>query len=117
MRLRWLALCLPLLAGCGTVHQAFTEPTGKVTLDRQELIDAYATVRVLYGRLRAAGEAHCLGRPTTEERGACFTQLHDLDARAKVLNVQIEAKIAVPESRMDWGAVMGLLKVVVSLVP
>lgn len=108
MFLRTITLAV-LLSTSGCV--LLTEPTGRITIDRQEFINTYATVKVLYLRLRSQAQLAC-------ERGEVdCDELRGIDKAAKALNVQIEAKIAVPESEIDWAVVMELLKALVSLVP
>ena len=110
--MRWLLLAVALLTpGCALVHSAFTNPTGTITIERQQFVNTYAVVKVLYTRLRAQAQLAC-------ERGEVDCQeLVSVDKQVKALNVQIEAKIAVPESEIDWETVKELLKALVSLVP
>lgn len=111
-----LLLAVVLLAGCATAHDAFTNPTGKITIERQEFINTYAVVKVLWKSLRENAELACAQAPHGSVSD-CFGKLHDIDARAKVLALQIEAKIAVPESEIDWAVVKDLLRAIVGLVP
>ena len=103
---RLIALAL-LLAGCAL----FTQPTGVITIERQQFINTYAVTKVLYTRLRTQAQAAC-------ERGEFdCTELAQVDREVRQLNATIEAKIAVPESEIDWAVVMALLKTLVGLVP
>lgn len=54
--------------GCAAVHSVFTNPTGQITISRQEFINTYAVVKVLYARMRAnwTGDP---GRPTPGTSG------------------------------------------------
>ena len=106
-----------LLAGCGTVHGAFTRETGVITIPRQDFINSWAVVKVLYKQLRAEAETYCLAKPTPEARGSCLGNLHSLDTNAKVLALQVDAKIEVPESEIDWKVVKEFLGLLVGLVP
>jgi hypothetical protein len=99
-----LLLVVSLTGGCAAVHSVFTNPTGLITIDRQEFVNTYARVKVLYTRLRANFQ----GTPD---------ELREIDRAANALSIQIEAKIAVPESEIDWAVVVKMLEALVSLVP
>jgi hypothetical protein len=51
VRLAGFGLALLMFTGCAAVHTAghdlFTNPTGQITIDRQEFIDTFAVVKVL----------------------------------------------------------------------
>jgi len=111
-----LAVALVLVTGCATAHDVFTNPTGNITVPRQEFINSYAVVKVLWKQLRENAELACASAPQGQV-SACFGKLHDIDTRAKVLAIQIEAKILVPESQIDWGVVTGLLSAIIGLIP
>lgn len=98
-----LAACMSL-TGCAATKAVFTNPTGNITIERQEFINTYAVVKVLYKQLRANFQG------TPEELAA-------IDQRAKALDIQIQAKIEVPESEIDWAVVKEMLSVLVGLVP
>ncbi len=119
MRLGALVVAVLLLSGCATgqlAHDTFTNPTGNITVPRQEFINSYAVVKVLWKSLRENAELACTTAPAGKV-GPCFDKLHEIDARAKVLAIQIEAKIAVPESEIDWAVVTGILSAIIGLVP
>jgi hypothetical protein len=112
-RLAALVCVAVLLAGCGT----FTKPTGRITVDRQDFIDSYALAKVLYQRVRSAGETYCLERQPPQARVDCMVELSKLDSQAKLASLEIEAKIAVPESEVDWGTIVTLLRLIAAMVP
>lgn len=118
-----LALLLALsLSGCTFVKDIFTNPTGKITIERQEFINSYAVIKVLYKRLYAQAlvscEQHAKGAKAEDMMVAWNCEaLPGFHAQARALSVQIEAKIEVPESEIDWAVVNGMLKALVSLVP
>jgi len=89
-----------LLGGCAF----FTKPTGLITIERQQFINTWAVVKVLYARLR-------------ERFDGPAEELALVDRQARALAVQIDAKIAVPESEIDWAVVKEFLSVLVGLVP
>jgi len=105
---------LASLSGCTVAKEFFTDPTGRITIDRQEFIDTYAVVRVLYRRLHEHVDALC-GKGEAPER-TC-QRLPMLHEEVQQLNVRIEAKIEVPESRIDWATIAKLLATLISLVP
>ena len=112
-----LALAVALMltvSGCAAVKGYFTEPTGVITIERQDFLDTWALVTVLAedffteaGRACAAGAWPAV---------TC-AKVPGAKAQAKALAVAVRAKIAVPESRFDWGAVKELLGILVSLRP
>lgn len=116
MRLRVLLGAVLLLAGCTTTREVFTNPTGNITIERQQFVNTFATVKVLWKRLRANAELACASAPAGEV-GPCFAKLREIDDQAKALSIQIEAKILVPESEIDWEVVKDLLGMIVGLVP
>lgn len=111
-----LAAAVLLAMGCGTTKAVFTNPTGKITIERQQFINTYALVKILWRESRHHAELTCVRGPEEQVAG-CLVALRKIDAQAKELAFNIEAKIAVPESEIDWAVVMGLLKAIVSLVP
>lgn len=101
------------LSGCTLVHDVFTNPTGSVTIPRQRFIDTYATARQLYVTIRAGVEAMCLeGKllPTQCARAV------EVDQEARQLDFAIKAKLAVPESEIDWAMIEKVLGFAVKLV-
>lgn len=111
-----LAVAVLLTMGCGTAKAAFTNPTGNITIERQQFINSFALIKVLWREIRHNAEVACVRGPE-EQVAPCLVALRKIDAQAKELAFNIEAKIAVPESEIDWVVVMGLLKAIVSLVP
>lgn len=111
-----VAILVLTLSGCATAKDAFTNPTGNITIPRQQFVNTYALVKVMWKSLRENAELACATAPAGEV-GPCFAKLRDIDSQAKALSFQIEAKIAVPESEIDWAVVMGLLKAVIGLIP
>ena len=113
------------LPGCALLKGAFTEPTGVITIERQDFIDTFAVVSVLTEDFFKEADRACEVRlyvpgGAREARAwpdATCANVPAAKAKAKALGVAIRAKIAVPESRIDWGAVKELLGVLVSLRP
>ena len=107
------------LSGCALFKSAFTEPTGVITIERQEFIDTFALVSVLTEDFFKEADRACAHSGTTQRAwpAATCANVPTAKAKAKALGVAIRAKIAVPESRIDWGAVKELLGVLVSLRP
>jgi hypothetical protein len=114
MRTLLLALVLLSLVGCAAVKSIFTEPTGVITIERQDFLDTWALVTVLAEDFFAEADRACAAGswpPVT------CAKLPGAKVQAKALAVAVRAKIAVPESRFDWGAVKELLGILVSLRP
>ena len=106
--MKTLALSLFLLVSGCTI---LTTPTGRITIERQEFINTYAVVKVLYTRLRVQAQLAC-------ERGEVdCDELRRIDIEVRKLNTTIEAKIAVPESEINWAVVKELLGMIVGLIP
>jgi hypothetical protein len=102
------------LGGCALLKEAFTEPTGVITIERQDFIDTWALVTVLADDLFLEADRACAARAWPV---VTCDKLPAAKAQAKAVGVAVRAKIAVPESRIDWGAVKELLGVLVSLRP
>ena len=109
---RALAVCLVALwlPGCAM----FTTPTGRITIERQDFIDTFALITILAEDFFVEADRACAARAWPVETCA---RLPAAKAKAKALSVAVRAKIAVPETRIDWGAVKELLGVLVSLRP
>ena len=102
------------LPGCALLKGAFTEPTGVITIERQDFIDTFATISVLTEDFFKEADRACAAKAWPD---ATCVNVPAAKAKAKSLGIVIRAKIAVPESRIDWGAVKELLGVLVSLRP
>lgn len=102
------------LSGCTIAKEFMTEPTGRVTIDRQEFIDFYATTKVLYRRMYEHVDALCAKGEAPERTCQRLPILHE---EIRALDVRIQAKIEVPESRIDWNNVAKLLGVLIGMVP
>ena len=98
------------VVGCETSKRLFTEPTGLITIERQAFIDTWAMVTVLAEDYFADAEATCAARQTC-------ARVTEAKARAAHIAVNVRAKIAVPESRLDWAAVKDFIGILVSLRP
>jgi len=102
------------LSGCTVAKEFFTDPTGRITIERQEFIDFYATTRVLYRRLYEHLDDLCAKGEAPERTCQRLPLLHE---QVRELDIRIQAKIEVPESRIDWANVAKLLGALISLVP
>ncbi|HAM41127.1 MAG TPA: hypothetical protein DCP69_07255 [Candidatus Omnitrophica bacterium] len=111
-RLLAILLVAGLLSGCAAMKGIFTEPTGQITMERQEFIDAWALVQVLGEDFFALADAACADRTWPADR---CRKLPEAKRQAAAIVVGVRAKLAVPESRVDWGTVMKFLGVLTSL--
>jgi hypothetical protein len=103
-----------LLAGCAAVKGFFTEPTGKITLDRELFVKGWAIVEAL-GVLYFDDEAKRSLAPGADPiRYAKVIRARDL---AQVVRVEINALLAHPEITIDKENVAGLLKALIALKP
>jgi hypothetical protein len=107
-----------LVSGCAATKSLFTNPTGLITIERSQFLSTYAVVKVLYKRLRAQAAAACVENtlPRKLDQIDC-AELAAIDRKVKALDIQIQAKIEVPESEIDWAVVKDLLGAIVGLVP
>lgn len=102
------------LAGCTFAHDLVTDPTGRITIPRQEFINTHAFLAVLTEDLLADAERACEEKRWPESNCARLPAIkHEL----RVLDLSIRAKIAVPESEIDWAVVLGILKALAGLRP
>ena len=116
-----LIAAMLLLTACGpTLRNPFYRETGEITIPRQDFVNTWAVTKVLYSRLRAQAERYCQTRPPAEalrlDTLNCG-ELPEIDREARALAVSVDAKIAVPESEIDWATVKELLSLLVGLVP
>lgn len=119
-RLARLLAAVSLLAGCTVatdagqaVKDTFTNPTGTITFSRQEFIDAYATARQLYVTIRDRVAAACQAGQIPGPRCADLAQV---EREAKALDFAVRAKIAVPETMLDWEMIGKVLEFAVKMV-
>ena len=103
-----LALVLALVTGCGF----FTKPAETISVERQQFLNAYARARVLYATVAERMTRLCAQERIAREECARMAVVHE---QAKVLDSEIQAKLAVPESEVDWVRVMRLLELALSL--
>lgn len=109
-----IAVLAVMLSSCSLAHSVFTNPSGRITIDRQDFINTYAIVKVLYKHMLVNLEELCASSIKPPEQ---CVQLPLIKQKAHELNLKIEAKIEVPESEIDWGTVKELLSALISLVP
>ena len=102
-----------LLSGCTIAHDAFTNPTGNITIPRAQFIGTYARARQLYIEIRDRAFAACrAGQLPPQQCG----ELGALDQEAKRLDFEVKAKLAVPETELDWQMIEKVLGFAVKLV-
>ena len=99
-----------LLAGCAL----FTQPATTISVERAKFINAYARARVLYATVAERMTRLCAQGQIEREECARMASVHE---QAKALDAEIQAKLAVPESEVDWNRVMRLLELALSLIP
>ena len=102
-------LMIGLLSGCAI----FTTHSETTTIERQQAINAWARAKVLYGRAVVLAERACATSQWSPAECAKAAQLHE---QAKRLGAEIEAKLATPESEIDWARVMKLLELALDIV-
>lgn len=105
----WLVVAMLALAGCSVI----TKPTGNITIPRQSFVDAYALAKTIYLRADAKVEALCQAELMSPER---CTAAADARVAAKRLDLEIEKKLAVPESEIDWAVIIRMLEFAAGVV-
>jgi hypothetical protein len=100
--------------GCSTVNKVFTNPTGNITIPRQQFINTYAFLNVLTKDMLAEAEEAC--RENRWPVSNC-ARLPKIKEDLIVFDLSIRAKIEVPESEIDWDVVIGILKALAGLRP
>ena len=109
-----VGVLLLVLPGCALVKGWFTEPTGQVTFDRQELVEFWAITEHL-GVLWFADEADkCSKRLSPVSR---CNQVLRASLLARRLQVGVNAKLAHPEIRLDGEALKELVSILAGLRP
>lgn len=97
-----------LLAGCSV----FTRPASTISVERQKFVNAYARARVLYATVAERMTQFCAQGRIEREECARMASVHE---QAKALDAEIQAKLAVPESEVDWNLVMRLLELALNI--
>lgn len=108
-RLAAAALLALLLSGCAV----FTKPTGQITIERQEFVNAWAMAKAIYLRHIEYLAQGCRQGAIPEAKCAALEKSHEA---AKRLALEVDAKLAVPESEINWAAVMKMLEFTAGLV-
>ena len=103
-----------MFSGCAAMKGYFTEPTGVITIERQDFLDTWALVTVLAEDFFTEADRSCAAGAWP---AVTCAKVPGAKVQAKALAVAVRAKLAVPESRFDWGAVKELLGILVSLRP
>ena len=103
-----------LLPGCTVASNAFTNPTGQVTIPRQEFINTYSFLYVLTKDFLAEAEEACKEGRWPE---ANCVRIPTVKQELIVFDLNVRAKIAVPESEIDWAVIIGILKALAGLRP
>lgn len=106
-------LAVAALSGCTTVKETFTNPTGTITIPRQDFIDAYARARELYVVIHAQAVEGCRQRIISEVRCQGIAEVHE---QAKQFDFEVRAKIAIPETTLDWQMITKVISFAVKLV-
>ena len=107
---RWLALVFLLLVtpACGLL----TRPSDRITVERQQFLNAYARASVLYANVAERMTRFCAAGTIDRQECARMAAVHE---QAKALDAEIRAKLAVPESEVDWARIMRLLELALEL--
>ena len=103
-----LALVLIVATGCGIL----TKPAERISVERQQFLNSYARARVLYATVAERMTRLCAQQRIELAECARMASVHE---QAKALDAEIQAKLAVPESEVDWGRIMRLLELALEL--
>ena len=103
-----LGLLILLTPACALI----TTPADTVTVERQQFLNAYARASILYAQVAQRMTAFCAAGQIDRQECARMATVHE---QAKALDAEIRAKLAVPESDVDWSRVMRLLELALDL--
>lgn len=109
MKIMSVMLIVLLLAGCSLV----TTPTKKISIDRQEFINNYARVKILYWRAVDIVSRLCAENRMPVEECQKVAEIH---REAKAIAIEIDVKIETPESEIDSSKVFRLMELALSLL-
>jgi len=104
-----LLIVVVLLTGCSVV----TKPTGVITIPRQDFVNAYALAKAIYLRAADRVQALCDAELLTGER--CLAAAETAQA-AKRLDLEVQAKLLVPESEINWAVIIRMLEFAAEVV-
>lgn len=103
-----LALVLALVTGCGF----FTKPAETISVERQQFLNSYARAQILYATVAGRMTRLCAAGQIERQECARMAAIHE---QAKALDAEIRAKLAVPESEVQWDRIMQLLELALAL--
>ena len=104
---------LMLAAVLGSGCAIFTKPTNTITVERQDFINAWARAKVIYGKAFRLASRACAQGAWPEDECRKAAALHE---QAKRVALEIEAKIATPESELDWKVILKVLEFAADIV-
>ena len=109
MRALALMLAAVMLTGCAL----FTKPTGTITVERQEFVNSYALAKAIYLKAAERVRALCVAELLSPPR--CEAAAETAQA-AKRLDLEVEAKLLVPESEINWTVILKMLEFAAGVV-
>lgn len=101
-----LVLCA-LVAGCAGPVPFLQRPSDKITVERQQFINVWAQVKVLWEHSVKRDELLCQA-PALLDPERC-AKLPALKEQAKAIYLTVEAKLADPEAEINWANIEKLL--------
>jgi len=118
-------LCVIILAACTTPARVLKTPlgdlpavpiltkaSGTITIERQQFIDTWAAVQVIYVAIMREYRVRCQAAPRIPQ----CVKVAGIDEQAKEVYLTVEAKIRNPEAEIDWDNVKELLGMLAKLV-
>lgn len=84
-----------------------------ITVPRAQFIETYARARQLYVVIYGHAQEACRGNVLPAKKCAEIADLHE---HAKAIDFEVQAKIAVPETELDWQMIEKVLGFAVKLV-
>ena len=91
-----------------------TKETGRLTIERQEFVDTWASVQVLFDGYVEQNKKLC-AQVACRDAVRCAL-LPDVEAQGKVIKMTVEAKLRNPEATIDWQNVAKILGLIAKMV-
>jgi len=104
-----LLIAAVLLTGCSVV----TKPTGVVTIPRQDFVNSFALAKAIYLKGAERVQALCVAELLSPQR---CQAARETDEAAKRLDLEVQAKLLVPESEINWDVILRMLELTAKVV-
>lgn len=90
-----------------------TKPTGTLTIPRQQFVNTWTAVTVIFDAGLANAKAQCKAGCVTKERCA---RIPEIETEASAARLAVEVKLRNPEAEIDWANIEKLLTLAAKFV-